>query len=122
MKMNTAWRKEKVADVINLVLGTGLFLAPWVIGFPAESTVSWNAWLSGILIAAVAIAALGAFAEWEEWLNVIVGLWVAASPWLVDFSANVTATRLHVIVGILVAVVGAVRIWLVHSNPPRVAA
>jgi len=122
MKMNTTWRKEKVADVINLVLGTGLFLSPWVIALPPDAAASWNAWLSGILIAAVAVAALGAFAEWEEWLNVIVGLWVAASPWLVNFSANVTATRVHVIAGILVAVVAVVRIWLVHSHPPRVAA
>lgn len=120
--METTWRKEKVADVINLVLGVVLFLSPWIFGFAAESAASWNAWLSGILIAALAIAALAAFAEWEQWLNLIVGLWVAASPWLVNFSANITAMRLHLIAGIVVAAVAAVRIWFAHHTHPRVTA
>ena len=120
--MTTTWRRETLPDVINLVLGAGLFLSPWLFGFVSETSASWNAWLSGILIAALAIAALAAFAEWEEWLNVVVGLWVAVSPWLVNFSANVTAMRLHLIAGIIVAAVAGVRIWLVHNDHPRVTA
>jgi SPW repeat len=116
------WRKEKLADVINLVLGAGLFLSPWIFGFAAETQPSWNAWLSGIVIAALAIGALAAYADWEEWLNLIVGLWVAVSPWLVGFHANMTAAWVHLIAGAVVALVAAARIWIAHHDHPRVTA
>jgi hypothetical protein len=114
-------RKDALPDIVNLIVGAFLFLSPWLFGFAGDAAASWNAWVSGIVIAALAIAALSAFAEWEEWLNLIVGLWVAASPWLVKFAENTTAMRLHLIAGIVVAIVAAMRIWSVH-NGPRVTA
>src|SRR2546423_851521 len=114
-----SWRKEALTDVINLLLGAWLFLSPWIFGFVGEVAPSWNGWLSGIVVAGLAIAALAAFAEWEEWLNLIVGIWVAVSPWLVGFSVNAAATRVHLIVGVIVAVVAAIRLWLAHQGPPR---
>jgi hypothetical protein len=45
-----------------------LFVSPWAFGFAGESPTNWNAWLSGILIAALAVAALAIFAEWPEWM------------------------------------------------------
>ena len=30
--MNTTWRKELIPDVLNLLLGAGLFVSPWVFG------------------------------------------------------------------------------------------
>jgi SPW repeat len=38
-----------------------------------------------------AIAAIVAFAEWEEWINVVFGLWVAASAWVVGFASRASA-------------------------------
>jgi hypothetical protein len=38
-------------------------------------------WVSAFLVAAVSFAALVAFGEWEEWTNLILGLWISASPW-----------------------------------------
>lgn len=109
--MDTIWKKETVADVVNLVIGAGLFLSPWVFGFATEMTAGWNAWLSGMVIAGLAIAALSAYAEWEEWLTLAVGAWVAASPWIVAFHANLTATWVHLAAGAGVAVIAAARIW-----------
>jgi hypothetical protein len=120
--MEKAWKKEVIADVINLVLAAWLFLSPWIFGIVSESIASWNAWLSGLVIGVLAVAALVAFAEWEEWINLVLGLWVAASPWIVGFSGHSTATRVHVIVGIAVAIVAAVRLWFMHRSPPRVTA
>jgi hypothetical protein len=120
--MQKAWKKEEIADVVNLALGAWLFLTPWIFGFVPESSASWNAWISGVVIGALAIAALVAFAEWEEWINLALGLWVVASPWVVGFSGHSTATGVHVLVGIAVAVVAAVRLWFIHRSPPRVTA
>jgi nitric oxide reductase large subunit len=120
--MNTVWKKDMIADVVNLVIGLVLFVSPWALGFAAESPTNWNAWLSGILIAALAVAALAVFAEWQEWLALAAGVWVALSPWVVQFSANQTTTTLHVIAGIVVAAVAALRLWYLHQSPPRVTA
>jgi len=115
------WRNESFLDVVNLVLGAWLFLTPWVFGF-AGGHAGWSAWILGAVIALVALAALTAFAEWEEWVNLLLGLCVIAAPWALGFEGNGTAARTHVIVGIIVAVLAAVELWLVHGKPPRVAA
>jgi hypothetical protein len=33
----------------------------------------------------LSIAALAAFAVWEEWLNLVAGLWLVVSPWILGF-------------------------------------
>jgi uncharacterized membrane protein YfhO len=115
------WRNEAYFDVATLVLGIWLFLTPWMFGF-ATGAAGWNAWILGIAIAVVALAALSAFAEWEEWVNLILGLWVLVSAWLLGFQANATAMHTHVIVGIIVAVLAAIELWMVHRSPPQVTA
>jgi SPW repeat len=117
--MLKTWKNEALTDVVNLVLGIWLFPSPWILGFAPQMAVSWNAWLSGIVVAGLAVAALAVFVEW---LNLIVGIWVAISPWVVAFSANTTATRNHLVVGVIVAVVAAVRLWFLNQGPPRVTA
>jgi hypothetical protein len=115
-------KREALADVINLALGAWLFLTPWIFGFTSEAATSWNAWLSGLAIGAIAIAALVAFTEWEEWINLVLGIWVAISAWVVGFTSHATMAWVSTIVGILVAIIAAVRIWMLHHNPPRVTA
>jgi hypothetical protein len=114
--------KEIAGDMLNLVLGLLLFLSPVLFGFTSEFTPTWNAWASGIAIAGLAVAALAAFAEWEEWISLVVGAWVAASPWLVGFTSHATAMKVHLVIGVLVVVVAAIRLWFVHCGTPRVTA
>jgi SPW repeat len=113
------WKNERVCDVLNLILGAFLFFTPWIFGFAAGAETQ-NAMISGIIIAVLSIAALAAFMEWEEWLNLVAGLWVLVSPWLLGF-ANTTAMGVHVIVGILVVVIAAVELWMMH-RPGRLTA
>ena len=120
--MNTAWKTNMIADVVNLVIGLGLFASPWAFGFTSESPTNWNAWLSGLLIAALAVAALAIFAEWHEWIALAAGAWVVLSPWVLYFSTNGTVASLHVIAGILVAAVAAWRLWYLHQSYPRATA
>jgi hypothetical protein len=112
------WSNAKLCDVANLILGAFLFFSPWIFGFDA-GRMTQNATIAGIVIAVLAIAALAAFAVWEEWLNLIVGLWTLISPWVLTFQANRTATAVHVIVGVVVAILAAVELWLMSQHPPR---
>ncbi len=115
-----SWTNAKLCDVANLILGAVLFFAPWIFGFDAGK-VSENAYISGIVIVVLALAALAAFAIWEEWLNLIVGLWTLVSPWVLGFQGT-KAMTVHVIIGIAVAVLAAIEIWITSQNPPRLTA
>jgi len=118
--MNITWRKELIPDVLNLLLGAGLFLSPWVLGFFDQAAATWNSWLSGIAIAGLAIAAISTFAEWEEWTALAAGIWVAISPWVMSYSGDHAAAPIHVVAGILIAAAAAVRIWSLDQEYPRV--
>ncbi|WP_407116585.1 SPW repeat protein [Bradyrhizobium sp. LMG 9283] len=112
------WTNAKWCDVANLILGAFLFFSPWIFGFDA-GLASQNAYVAGIVIAILAIAALAAFAVWEEWLNLIVGLWTLIAPWVLGFQDAKTAMTVHAVVGILVAVLAAIELWMMSQNPPR---
>lgn len=104
-------------DWANLVLAVFLFLSPWILGFSAEQYAAWNAWASAVVIAALAIGALSVFQEWEEWLNVVAGLWVVVAPWILGFAAITSAMWAHVVLGLLVAAAAAWKIWDVRHRP-----
>lgn len=108
-------------DWVNLVLAVLLFISPWVLGFSAERNVAINAWVTGLIIGALAVGALSVFKEWEEWLSLVVGLWVAASPWVIGFAATISAMWAHVVLGLLVAAVAAWEVWEVRHQPPAAA-
>jgi hypothetical protein len=119
--MEEKWRGSGV-DVVNLILAAILFLTPWVFGFVSDHVAAPNAWMSGVVIGVVAIAALTKFAEWEEWINLLLGLWVLVSPWVLNFATQTTARWTHVIVGLIVAVLAGLKLWFMHQTPPRVSA
>jgi hypothetical protein len=116
-----SWSNAKLCDVANLILGAFLFFSPWIFVFE-DGKVSQNAAIAGIIIAVLAIAALSAFAVWEEWLNLIVGLWALISPWVLGFQGSTTPRTVHVIVGALVAILAAVELWIMSQTPPRLTA
>jgi hypothetical protein len=104
-------------DWINLFLAVILFISPWVLGFATEQYASWNAWISGAVVGLVAIGAIGMFNEWEEWLNLLVGIWVIAAPWVLGFAAVTAAMSAHVVLGFLIAASAAWEIWEIRHGP-----
>ena len=110
-------RNEAYIDWINLLLGFALLISPFVLGF-ATGTPMINAVVGGVVILAIAIMALVSFARWEEWLNLILGLWVLVSPWVLGFTGIKAALETHVVIGLAVAVLAAIELWLVMRHPP----
>jgi hypothetical protein len=107
-------------DWANIVLAVWLFISPWVINFaggPAgaapvaatgvAATASWNAWIIGVIIFLVAIAAVARLQVWQEWVNLVLGIWLFISPWVLGFSGLAGAAWNHWIVGALVAILAA---------------
>jgi len=113
------WSSAKLWDWGDLILGMILFFSPWL--FDLSTGVQWQAASTiGILIAVLSIAALAAFAVWEEWLNLIAGLTLIVSPWLLGFQ-NSDAMSIDAAIGAIVALLAAFEMWLAHGTKRWVA-
>lgn len=109
-------QKSGWQDWANIVLAVLLFITPWVFQFTtptdttgasettAVSAAAWNAWVSALVVTALAAAALLRFAEWEEWLNAAVGIWLVVSPWLLGYVALAEAMWSAIVLGALIAI------------------
>ena len=108
------WSKAKLCDVVNLLLGTILFFSPGLFSLSAGAPRQ-IASIMGLLIAVLSVAALAAFAVWEEWLNLVAGLWLIATPWLFSFEDS-KAITVEVLIGTAVAALAAFEVWLTLSH------
>ena len=97
-------KSKYLQDWVNLVLAVLLIISPWVLTYSTDTTAAANAWVSGVVIGLLAIAALTALAEWEEWLEMLVGAWVVISPWTLAFASDGIAAWSHVVLGLLVII------------------
>lgn len=108
--------QDRAMNVGNLILGAILFLSPWLLSFRTEGYAAWNAWMTGGIIAIVGlVAALQAY-DWEEWVNLLAGLWAIVSPWLLGFSGLTSAMWTHVAVGVIVAVLAGGEFWRLYGS------
>lgn len=110
------WRREWPLDLYKAVLGLFLLASPWLFSFAYQGT-RVEAWAVGLALLAVSVAALIAFVDVEEWLALALGLWLVAAPWLLGFKSP--ASRIHIAVGLIVAYLAALQLWLVHYDTPN---
>jgi SPW repeat len=109
------WSNVRLCDVVNLALGAVLFFSPWLFGLSAGA--QWQtASIVGPIIAVLSIAALAAFAVWEEWLNLIAGLALMVSPWLLGYQDS-QAMMINVVIGTSVAFMAALEALLCWRMP-----
>ena len=50
-----------------------MFVSPWIFAY-ASGAARIDFWASSALIAVVSAAAIAAFSDWEEWLNLLLGV------------------------------------------------
>ena len=126
--MATNARSDRWRDWAMLVLAVWLFLSPWIFGFAAAApggeavaagftTAAWNAWILGVVIAVLALWAAFQFAEWHDWANGVLGIWLVVSPWILGFAALTAALWNHVVVGLLIVALAAWELWDVRHQP-----
>jgi hypothetical protein len=114
------WSNVRLCDVVNLVLSGVLFFSPWL--FDLSTGAQWQtASIAGIVIAVLSIAALAAFAVWEEWFLLIAGLALVGSPWLLGFQ-NSTAMTIDVAIGVIVTALAATEVWLTRDAVTEIVA
>ncbi len=94
-------------DWANLALAAWLFVSPWILGYAGLPGAAWNAWIVAAGVGAITVAALVQFARWEQGANIVLGLWLILSPWVLGFEAFVLPLWNAILVGIAVALLAA---------------
>ena len=125
--LKQSWKTEAFIDIVNLALGGFLFVSPWIFGF--SSRLGWHtSWMAGAALVIVAIFSIAdlldsvsvpAFFEQEEWINLTIGVWLAVCPWVLSFQADTMAMQVHLVVGVVVATIAVVELWVLHHSPPH---
>ena len=84
-------------DSPNAVLGGWLIVAPLALGFQGDLVALVNTAIIGVLLVATALGAIFVPRAWEEWTETALGLWLAVSPWVLGFEAQVARANALVI-------------------------
>jgi hypothetical protein len=101
--------QKRWQDWINLILGVWTFASPWVFGFAAGTNTAARAmWILGAAIIVFAAFAVYMHKAWEEVINILLGICLFASPFVLSFTENQTPTANAVVVGLLVT---AFAVW-----------
>ncbi|MFL5136050.1 MAG: SPW repeat protein, partial [Microvirga sp.] len=89
----------------------------WLLGFGQETWAALNARLSGGVVVLLALLAVVRTHDWEEWLNVIAGLWIAGAPWLLWFEDVLSARWAHVVIGFCIVAIAAFELYRLYLEP-----
>ncbi|NOY67267.1 MAG: SPW repeat protein [Gammaproteobacteria bacterium] len=107
--------KQRWQDWTVVTLGIYLVLAPLIGIGTIGGVAAINSYVVGTLIALIAFSAVAQMEVWKEYINIILGFWLVAAPFVLNFTDLVAPVWNQVIVGILVA---GVALDAILEKPP----
>jgi hypothetical protein len=109
------------ASTLNVLAGIWLIISPFILAYSGLRVAMWDTLLVGIVILVFAWvrAASPALHVGLSWLNLLLGIWLIVSPFVLGYVANRPALWNDTGLGIIVAVLAIVSI--VASSPARPA-
>jgi len=112
--MATNFKLKRWQDQVILLLGLWLIVSPWAFSYPEGSPQMLNALVSGLVIAVLAAFDLYKTYFWAVVVNLLVGVWVAVSPWVLRLADQRVVMWNELIVGIAVVVLA---LWELRTDP-----
>lgn len=106
-------------DWCGMALGLLIVVSPW---FPTQlgqetaaetdrSLMVLNAFTIGILVLGLAQLEYVALQRWEEVGEILLGLWLMASPAIFGYASDVAMLFWHCALGLAVVLLGALQLW-----------
>jgi len=94
-------------DGLGLLAGLYLAISPWVVGFNGLSRLAVSNIVTGIAIAALALAFASAYGRTYgiSWVAPVIGIWTIIAPWITG-SATVGSIWNNVVTGIVILLLG----------------
>jgi len=117
MEIQGAWNWQ---DWLDMVAGLWLAVSPWILDFSdVDPAATRNALIVGIVIAVLSALTFLAYHIIEEWIDVVLGLWLIVSPWALSASSNAAVVADFVIVGGIVLTLSGYEIWAARHGHPH---
>ena len=105
-------------DWLGMLLGFLIIVSPW---FPTQmghdvvegerSLMILNAFTVGILVLGLAQLEYTALQRWQEGAQILLGLWLIASPAIFGYANDGMMLFWHSALGVLVVLLGALQLW-----------
>ncbi len=102
---------------INMALGMWVLASPWLLGFTESGGATANAVVTGLAITMVAILAVTRSSPSASWGNLLLAIWLFASPWVVGYTELRSASRNAWFIAVMVALFAS--ITLVTASAER---
>ena len=114
-------RRHAWASALNALAGIWLVVSAFLLGFAPDSRAVWNAVIVGVLIGLIAACRMvaGHRLAWLGWINVLLGAWTMASPWIFRYTDVVDALWNSVVIGGLVMILSCLGLSASESARPR---
>ena len=112
-------RENYWQDWANAIVAVWFFVSPWILQFGAVAlatagdaatvgsrgapqSAAWNAWVVGVIVFLVAISAIGRMDFWQEYMNIVLSIWIFIAPWVLGFTLLPRASWDHWVIGVLI--------------------
>jgi hypothetical protein len=98
-------------DWLGMVLGLLIAVSPMLAGDEVSRAAVWNTVLVGVLVFFIAELEYAVLQRWEEICQLVLGLWLIASPYVLGYSAAGNLRFWHSTLGGLVILLAALELW-----------
>jgi hypothetical protein len=114
---NTRDDASRPGSALNMIAGFWLIVSAWVLGFNGVPVAVWDTVLVGIAVAVLAAIRLGTpGTEGLSWINLILGVWLIISPFVLGFREAAMGNA--IVLGILVLLLA---LWAGLAAQPTAA-
>lgn len=98
-------------DWVMMLGGLIIAISPWLAGRTMIDVAAVNCGIAGVLLIIVSGLELSRLHRWQEIAALVIGLWMIASPSLLNYAGVEPLANWHQVLGSLVALVGLFEIW-----------
>jgi hypothetical protein len=106
LKIHRSWE-----DWLGMLIGVLIGISPWLAEQQVDQAVMWNAVLVGALVLGLAQLEYVSLQRWAEAGEIVLGLWLIASPFTFGYAETGALRYWHFILGAIVVLLSALELW-----------
>jgi len=100
-------------DIVSVVVGLWLIASPWTLGIHGPLAAQGNFVVLGAVLIGFVVTEFFIQESWEEWSELVIGLWLVGSPWVLEFTDNRVAMQNAIGCGLLLSVLA---LWVLFTD------
>jgi SPW repeat-containing protein len=104
-------RHRNWEDWLGMLLGMLIGLSPWLSGQMGSQTMMVNAIIVGAMVFVLGELEAADLHRWQEGGEIVLGSWMAASPFIFGYSADGTLRFWHFVLGAAVVTLAVLELW-----------